>query len=140
MGGSISKENTRINLIVPKKIKRKAEAYAKVSNQSTGSTCLRILTNPVVTEKFHDAIFMKDGLILPFFGELEDMKEEGQERMNLVVPIQVKEQLQAEAEKRSMSLNGYIVSYLYYFFMAYYDQIFAEQAYDNIVKHARIAD
>lgn len=141
MGGNISRENTRVNIIIPKKLKRKAESYAKISNRSTSNACLRILTNPVVAEKFHDHI--DDPAMLrfdPFMSELEEMKEEGQERMNLVVPIQVKEQLQAEAEKRLRSLNNYIVSFLYYYFMAYWDQGIAEDAVSILAKHARFVD
>ncbi len=139
MGGSISKENTRINIIIPKTLKRRAEAYAKVSNRSTSGACLAILTNPVVEEKFHDHIddqAMKT--FDPFMSELEDMKEEGQERMNLVVPIKVKEHLDAEAKKRIRSLNNYIVSFLYFFFMAYWDQNIAEQAVAYFAKHAKV--
>ena len=134
MGGSISKENTRINLIVPKKIKRKAEAYAKVSNRSTGNTCLRILTNPVVAEKFHTVIDT------PFMREIEDMKAEGQERMNLVVPIRIKEQLQAEADEHFRSLNNYIVSFLYFYFMSYVDMDTAEASWDYFEKRIHVGD
>lgn len=104
MGGNISKNNTRINLIIPKTIKKKVEECAKAYNRSAGSTCVNIITNPMTKGHLRGT----DDL-----SEIADMKKEGQARMNLVIPIPDKEQLQAEAEDQGRSLNNYIISLLY---------------------------
>ena len=105
MGGSISNENVRINLLMDPVLKSKIKYHAENSNRSANATVLRIL---------EDAIEKK-----PMEGHFTFESEVNQRktaRMNLVVPKDLKDKLSAEAKSKGRSLNNYICTKLLIFF------------------------
>ena len=105
MGGSISSENVRINLLMDPVLKSKIQYYGKMSNRSANAVVLRIL---------EDAIEKK-----PTEGNFKLESEVNQQktaRMNLVVPKALKDKLSVEAEEKGRSLNNYICTKLLIFF------------------------
>ena len=106
MGGKISSGNVRINLLMSSELKNKIQYYGKMSNRSANATVIQILEGTI--EK-------KDNRQYDFESDPEDAHRKTS-RMNLVVPIAMKEQLQKEATEHRRSLNNYICSKLMIFF------------------------
>ena len=107
MGGTISRENVRINLLMDPELKSKIQYYGKMSNRSANAVVLRILED-AIDKKPTEGHFM-------FESEVNQRKTA---RMNLVVPKELKESLSAEAEAKGRSLNNYICTKLLIFFEA----------------------
>ena len=105
MGGTISSENVRINLLMDPVLKSKIQYYGKMSNRSANAVVLRILED-AIDKKPTEGHFM-------FESEVNQRKTA---RMNLVVPKELKERLSAEAEEKGRSLNNYICTKLLIFF------------------------
>lgn len=105
MGGSISNENVRINLLMDPVLKSKIQHYGKMSNRSANAEVLRILEG-TIEKKPTEGQFA-------FESEVNQRKTA---RMNLVVPKALKEKLSAEAEEKKRSLNNYICTKLLIFF------------------------
>ena len=106
MGGTISSENVRINLLMDPVLKSKIQYYGKMSNRSANAVVLRIL---------EDAIEKKE-LPESFSADPDQQTQVKTARMNLVVPKALKEKLSAEAKEKGRSLNNYICTKLMIFF------------------------
>ena len=106
MGGKISAENVRINLLMSSGLKSKIQYFGKNSNRSANAVVLNILEG---------AIQKKDDREYDFTADPEEAQRKTA-RMNLVVPLALKDQLQKEAADHGRSLNNYICSKLMIFF------------------------
>lgn len=102
MGGTISPNNAKIALLMPAKLKSEIQYYAKMTNRSASSVIVRILEGAIEKKDMRDFDYVDS-----------DRKTE---RMNIVVPASMKEQLKQESEETSRTLNNYICSKLMIFF------------------------
>ena len=105
MGGSISSENVRINLLMDPVLKEKIKYYGKKSNRSANAVVLRILEDTIERRPTEE-----------YFQIEAETDQRKTARMNLVVPKGLKENLSAEAEEKGRSLNNYICTKLLIFF------------------------
>ena len=107
MGGTISSENVRINLLMDPVLKEKIKYYGTMSNRSANAVVLRILEDAIEKKPTEGQIFYES--------ETDQRKTA---RLNLVVPKALKEKLSIEAETKGRSLNNYICTKLLIFFEA----------------------
>ena len=105
MGGNIKAENTRINLLMSSSLKDKIQYYGKMTNRTANSVVLRILEDAIEKRELPD-----------YFKMDPDVIQNRTARMNLVVPKEMKEKLNAEATEKGRSLNNYICAKLLIFF------------------------
>ena len=105
MGGSISNENVRINLLMTSELKNRISYYSSNLNRSSNSVVVQILEDTLQKKNLPD-----------HFDGGSDPNQRKTARMNLVVSKDLKEKLSAEAKEKDRSLNYYICTKLLIFF------------------------
>lgn len=101
MGGKISNENTRINLVMPLQTRCLLEKYTRKINLSMSKAIVKILFDFQLGSSLDDFDF----------SEIAASKNEA--RINIVISKEQREVISKEAEANHRSVNNYINSKIY---------------------------